>query len=291
MKDLKDPYNSLCAIHVQTTGLQSEKVEGTASGILIDHKHGYVLTHASLIYPLHEHFHHNLLRNLRVHGSSKLNSKIFDANVSLEVILPNPQSDAEDTVQDDDKTIQPVLLGNSVQTDSLFTKYKGRVKMVFESKRLRDVIQKMMPKENWTFEADNGEDEDNLKVAKKKNEDLFYFLLPCFVLIQLKDPLPRNVKFPLSFRDSLSNMIGDRVEICATPFGSMSPDVFLNSRSRGIISKIAGQEKVLLMTDARCVPGCEGGGLFYAQRGERYGVRTDSLIFKGFFLCRFLTIK
>lgn len=272
MRALKDPYSELCAVHIQTGGSKKERVEGTASGILIDTKHGYILTHASLLYPLHEHFHDNLLKDLMVHGSSNLNSKVFNTDVSVEVTFPSSHTDSEETILGDDKNVQPVLLGNSVQTKGLLSKCRVRVKKVFESRRLRNVIQKLMPKENWIFEAENdiAEVESITKAAKKKNEDMYYFLLPCFVLLQLKDPLLRSARSSLIFRDSAFNRVGDKVEICATPFGSMSPEVFLNSRSRGIISKIAGQDSVLLMTDARCVPGCEGGGLFYAHRDQRY---------------------
>lgn len=55
---------------------------------------------------------------------------------------------------------------------------------------------------------------------------------------------------------------GTRVKLVSTPFGSLSPSVFLNSLSEGIVSNVAGEEGVLIMTDARCVPGCEGGALY-----------------------------
>jgi len=271
--DFKDPYSQLCAIHIQANSLTNVKLEGTASGILIDSRHRYVLTHASLLYPLHELFHHNLLRNLRIHGSSKT-SKILLDNVNLEVILPNPPVN-DNVAISDDKNIQPVLLHNSTNNDRLFTKCKGRLKMVFEIKRLCEVIHSLMPKDTWTFEVDNNvlagnnDSRESSYLPEKKNEDLYFFLLPCFVLIQLQDSPPFNKSPSLRFRDASCNKVGDDVEICATPFGSMSPDVFLNSRSRGIISKVTGRDKVLLMTDARCVPGCEGGGLFYVHKDER----------------------
>jgi hypothetical protein len=81
----------------------------------------------------------------------------------------------------------------------------------------------------------------------------------------------------LMIRDSIDNKAGDLVEICATPFGSMSPEVFLNAKSRGILSNVAGPQGILLMTDARCVPGSEGGALFYCHKRKRYFL--DSLFF------------
>lgn len=46
---------------------------------------------------------------------------------------------------------------------------------------------------------------------------------------------------------------------CGSPFGSFCPDIFLNTLSRGVLSNTAGP---LLLTDARCLPGTEGGGVF-----------------------------
>ncbi|XP_055969515.1 peroxisomal leader peptide-processing protease [Sorex fumeus] len=49
---------------------------------------------------------------------------------------------------------------------------------------------------------------------------------------------------------------------CGSPFGAFCPDLFLNTLSRGVLSNAAGP---LLLTDARCLPGSEGGGVFAAR--------------------------
>ncbi|XP_004624027.1 peroxisomal leader peptide-processing protease isoform X1 [Octodon degus] len=49
---------------------------------------------------------------------------------------------------------------------------------------------------------------------------------------------------------------------CGSPFGAFCPDIFLNTLSRGVLSNTAGP---LLLTDARCLPGTEGGGVFAAR--------------------------
>ncbi|XP_004846250.1 peroxisomal leader peptide-processing protease [Heterocephalus glaber] len=49
---------------------------------------------------------------------------------------------------------------------------------------------------------------------------------------------------------------------CGSPFGAFCPDIFLNTLSRGVLSNAAGP---LLLTDARCLPGTEGGGVFSAR--------------------------
>ncbi|KAM5236145.1 peroxisomal leader peptide-processing protease isoform 2-T2 [Ctenodactylus gundi] len=49
---------------------------------------------------------------------------------------------------------------------------------------------------------------------------------------------------------------------CGSPFGAFCPDIFLNTLSRGVLSNAVGP---LLLTDARCLPGTEGGGVFAAR--------------------------
>nr|XP_020638788.1 peroxisomal leader peptide-processing protease [Pogona vitticeps] len=55
---------------------------------------------------------------------------------------------------------------------------------------------------------------------------------------------------------------GDPVFACGSPFGSFCPDIFMNTLSKGIVSNMAGEGNALILTDARCLPGTEGGGVF-----------------------------
>ncbi|KAL8187023.1 UNVERIFIED_CONTAM: hypothetical protein K2H54_027950 [Gekko kuhli] len=55
---------------------------------------------------------------------------------------------------------------------------------------------------------------------------------------------------------------GDPLVACGSPFGSFCPDLFLNTLSKGIVSNLAGEGNALILTDARCLPGTEGGGIF-----------------------------
>lgn len=66
---------------------------------------------------------------------------------------------------------------------------------------------------------------------------------------------------------NLTITVGDAVYVVGTPFGSLSPTVFLNSISKGVLSNIAGAHHELLLTDARCMPGTEGGAI-YAQHWQ-----------------------
>lgn len=55
---------------------------------------------------------------------------------------------------------------------------------------------------------------------------------------------------------------GDPVVACGSPFGSLCLDLFIGTLSRGIISNLSGDDNAVILTDARCLPGNEGGGLF-----------------------------
>ncbi|NXN71681.1 TYSD1 protease, partial [Himantopus himantopus] len=55
---------------------------------------------------------------------------------------------------------------------------------------------------------------------------------------------------------------GEGLVACGSPFGALCPDLFLNTLSRGVVSNLAGEDNVLVLTDARCLPGTEGGGAF-----------------------------
>lgn len=55
---------------------------------------------------------------------------------------------------------------------------------------------------------------------------------------------------------------GDPLFACGSPFGSFCPDLFMNTLSKGILSNVAGEGNPIILTDARCLPGTEGGGVF-----------------------------
>ncbi|XP_033917958.1 peroxisomal leader peptide-processing protease isoform X2 [Melopsittacus undulatus] len=76
---------------------------------------------------------------------------------------------------------------------------------------------------------------------------------------------------------------GEGLLACGSPFGDLCPDLFLNTLSRGVVSNLAGEENALILTDARCLPGTEGGGAFLpSPDGSRLvAVITASFCWKG----------
>ncbi|KAL4224642.1 Peroxisomal leader peptide-processing protease [Mactra antiquata] len=282
---MENPYNRLCAVSAKLPAGDSY-LEGSTSGTLIDAKNGHVITHASLLYPFTEKFRPENFKELL--SSGYVNQSLVSNLLKIDVYLPN-SSHGDGEISVNDKLIHPVeVLSQNAQEISSHVKYSAKLKSVFVCKKLKDTLHKMTPKESWKITEDlsiSSSAEEVLadKRLNTKKEEMCYQLLSCFVVLKLKEfHSIESTMSTLSFKSSVDNRSGDTVEICATPFGTMSPDVFLNSVSRGIISKLAGPQNVLIFTDARCVPGSEGGGLFYCHRGKRFltGIVIASLCWK-----------
>lgn len=62
---------------------------------------------------------------------------------------------------------------------------------------------------------------------------------------------------------------GNFVYIESSPFGSASPEIFLNSLSHGIICNFNPEKGEVLLTDARCIIGSEGAPVFAVVSGQR----------------------
>jgi S1-C subfamily serine protease len=66
---------------------------------------------------------------------------------------------------------------------------------------------------------------------------------------------------------------GDSLLVQSSPFGLVSPSVFQNSVTTGVVSNVVERSggACLLLTDARCLPGSEGGAVFNAS-GQLVGM-------------------
>lgn len=278
----RHPYECMCTVTVKITESSADKFskeheekkeimqEGTSSGIVIDSRKGLVLTHASLLYPLMSKIKPSKLKLLKqsgiVHGSI-LNGKV-ETVIMLQNIHTNSMKGHDS--EEKEKHYNPAVLKCNIEEETTVLSHRAKLKSFFECKALKRALHHVMPSDAWQFvdgmPSDTSDSCDDASKAHKDDE-LFYHFLPYFMLFQLSDWSPFESE--LRIKKGLQNHIGDPVEICATPFGGLNPDVFLNSRSRGIISNMAGSRNVLLLTDARCVPGSEGGGLFYCQGKQR----------------------
>ncbi|XP_039995972.1 peroxisomal leader peptide-processing protease [Xiphias gladius] len=110
--------------------------------------------------------------------------------------------------------------------------------------------------DHWRFHADE-EDEELIRDAH---------FLSWFAVLRtgvVAESRPDSGTIPWQSSSSLDK--GCPVVACGSPFGSLCSDLFISTLSRGIISNLAGEENAVILTDARCLPGTEGGGLFVAE--------------------------
>ncbi|XP_061914014.1 peroxisomal leader peptide-processing protease [Entelurus aequoreus] len=89
-----------------------------------------------------------------------------------------------------------------------------------------------------------------------------------------------HLKPGASWEKSSALRKGVPVLACGSPFGSLCVDLFISTISGGIISNLAGEDNAVILTDARCVPGTEGGGLFALK--DSGGVRLIGVIVSPF---------
>ncbi|MEQ2190703.1 hypothetical protein XENOCAPTIV_006576 [Xenoophorus captivus] len=110
--------------------------------------------------------------------------------------------------------------------------------------------------DQWRF---HGDDEDTELIRDAQSLSWFAVLRVCLVVENSKYP------GPIPWQSSSFIPKGCPVVACGSPFGSLCLDLFLSTLSRGIISNLAGEDNAVILTDARCLPGTEGGGLFVVE--------------------------
>lgn len=92
--------------------------------------------------------------------------------------------------------------------------------------------------------------------------------LSWFAFLKVPSSSTYSESLPWLKSDTLKK--GFSVLACGSPFGGLCPDLFMNTVSKGIVSNLAGDENALILTDARCLPGTEGGGLFVSEEDRAY---------------------
>jgi len=114
--------------------------------------------------------------------------------------------------------------------------------------------------DKWRFHVDE-EDEELLREAQS---------LSWFAVLKASvgaDSSP-NTAGTIPWQSGSSLQKGCPVVACGSPFGSLCLDLFSSSLSRGIVSNLSGEDNAIILTDARCLPGTEGGGLFVVNGAD-----------------------
>lgn len=112
--------------------------------------------------------------------------------------------------------------------------------------------------DQWRFHGDE-EDRELMRDAR---------FLSWFAVLKTSEKVDGLRSEPIPWQSCFSLQKGHPVVACGSPFGSLCPDLFINTLSRGIISNFTGEDSAVVLTDARCSPGTEGGGVFLAKSTE-----------------------
>ena len=212
-------------------------------GIVLDSENGIVLTVASLFT--------DLLPKLETQPSYSKHWRLLfqddfgtsrKGEITVEVVLRRYN-------QEKFKTLQGFLV--------LFWRDVG----------LQKIAERIFPSSEWKFEPLNPVSSELKQphltegnAQQQQNKVFAHQSALCdFVLIYVKDIEKYLSCKPLATRPNYASpKRGDPVFVVGTPFGCECPVVFYNSVSKGIVSNLAGPNSEVIITDARCIPGCEG---------------------------------
>lgn len=151
-----------------------------------------------------------------------------------------------------------------------FRTHQGSVALFWRDLGLQRIAERIFPSSEWQLESSGqSEAKTALPADGNGNEVLAHRnSISEFVLIQVK-----TLKNYFSCRSlNLSTLAGSEIPkkgetvfIVGTPFGGECPSVFYNSLSKGIVSNVVGTNSEVMITDARCVSGCEGCPVYLKQ--------------------------
>uniref|UniRef100_A0A8C8RIM8 Peroxisomal leader peptide-processing protease n=1 Tax=Pelusios castaneus TaxID=367368 RepID=A0A8C8RIM8_9SAUR len=146
-------------------------------------------------------------------------------------------------------------LSNQQQYPSTLRQHEAKLLMMVPCPEFQDTFSKVFSlAEQWDFYRSEDEQAHGTTL-----DELRY--LHWFAILEIPDLNSLGTtQVSCVLAESLRK--GDTLFACGSPFGSFCPDIFMNTLSKGIVSNVAGEGNVLILTDARCLPGTEGGGVF-----------------------------
>lgn len=278
--------------------VDESREELSCSGIYLGH--GVVLTHGTLLVDLlkdkradpliHELSSKGYCAKVK-HQSDVLHSAFKDVQGKCQVILPTKKSKREAVSVDCDPCDSSELesynksysknqskihgsgryLLPQTESDS-FMSVDADIDRVFLQHGIQECMASLMPaSQGWKMLE---EDQSSIPPNHEK------LIMSTFVLLTLSE----NEKFSWISEEgdntviktvleilshSISISKGSFIYIESSPFGSASPNIFLNSLSHGIICNSSPESGEILLTDARCITGSEGAPVFAVVNGER----------------------
>ncbi|XP_071511668.1 peroxisomal leader peptide-processing protease-like [Diadema antillarum] len=178
---------------------------------------------------------------------------------------------------------QPEMVADEAPPESMLV-HDARVLLLWRCHTLASEISRLVPhSEGWQLDygekdgetgdrsfLSQNDDEVQLDTVREKTlrgGNTHHKYLSWFALLKVDGMLAQTSHVSIFPRPELR--VGQPVVACGTPFATLCPSIFLNSLSAGIVAKTTGGKGALIMTDARCMPGTEGGGVFICDKGQK----------------------
>lgn len=240
------PVKNSCVVELRgKLSSHSSDITNSCSGIIVDATKGLVITTASVFHPFLEVKHHDVFKR-----TLSLDHRWFrrvHVNVTVEADYRNQHNDTLKRYVD-----SPLVDGDSI--DRRIEQHGGEILQMCKVPSFATQLSRLFSSSDGWKITDN-----NMTNAKQNStefpHDYSLQIHSSFVLIKLRNWRERKQNLAMSIYLD----VGDTLYAVATPFGVMSLAVFMNSVSKGVISNVA---ESLFVTDARSVPGCEGGALY-----------------------------
>ncbi|KAM4636818.1 peroxisomal leader peptide-processing protease [Discoglossus pictus] len=264
---------SVSPSHVSKTEFDGQ---WSSSGVILDATLGIVLCHGAIFFPFLKKAEKNLYETKYDHFLAE----DFVADLTIQVEC---QSERGKKIKMEDGVTNVVppqrpglgLMSNQTGIQAQRKHQHAQLLMLVPCPEFQVAFSNLFGKaEGWVFSSEEEKHEYG-----ELQKDLAY--LHWFAVLRLQYP-PDNGFDKLSYMKSANLQKGSMVFACGSPFGSFYPDIFLNTISKGILSNMAGDGNVVLLTDARCLPGSEGGGIFVVEAGALHlvGIVVTPLCWK-----------
>ncbi|CAH1786357.1 unnamed protein product [Owenia fusiformis] len=273
----------VCVVEISGKNSEGKSESTSGSGIIVNATHGLVISHASLLYPFTDS--HNPI------------NYADNNNVRYKVLVQTPEKNKKKQVtlnassaleKEYNKTLDHVD-DNVLHSKLIKTHYAENV-LIWECKAFKDSLRKLMSKyDGWKFADDpalstvkQGAKSQEIEAKDDIDHEKLNSLLSCFIMLKLENWTPQTSMIDVPVYPSVQLRIGQTCRVLGTPFGTLSPAVFMNSLSSGVISNVSGVNNALILTDARCIPGTEGGPLCIQKNNHRQiaGLVVTSLCWK-----------
>ncbi|MBN3302760.1 TYSD1 protease, partial [Amia calva] len=149
-----------------------------------------------------------------------------------------------------------------IQSKPRLSSQKAEFLMLLSCQEFQETFENVFnTSEKWSFNSN----EEDAELNEMKKDSRF---LSWFALLKVPGLLEEDDRVT-PWLSSSHLQKGDVTFVCGSPFGSVCLDIFMNTLSKGIVSNLAGEGNAVILTDARCLPGTEGGGLFI-KKGDHF---------------------